>query len=72
MGSIQFSFFKRKNARMCADIHNSATKIKLVLKNEIFSFLDIAMLEDKLETEWNHDMLKLSNMPKNQDIDKII
>ena len=55
-----------------ADIHNSATKIKLVLKNESFSFLDIAMFEDKLETEWKHDMLKLSNMPKNQDNDKII
>ena len=59
--------------RKCvADIHNSATKIKLVLKNESFSFLDIARFEDKLETEWKHDMLKLSNMPKNQDNDKII
>ena len=38
-----------------ADIHNSATKIKLVLKNESFSFLDIARFEDKLETEWKHD-----------------
>ena len=47
-----------------ADIHKSATKIKLVLKNESFSFLDIAMFKGKLETEWKHDMLKLSNMTK--------
>ena len=59
--------------RKCvADIHNSATKIKLVLKKKSFSFLDIARFEEKLETEWKHDMLKLSNMPKNQDNDKII
>ena len=31
MGSVQFSVIKHKNARMCGDIHNSVTKIKLVL-----------------------------------------
>ena len=69
---FNFQFSSAKMRECVADIHNSATKIKLVLKNESFSFLDIAMFEDKLETEWKHDMLKLSNMPKNQDNDRII
>ena len=64
MGSVQFSVIKRKNARLCGGHPQLCHKDKLVLKNESYSFLDIAMFEDKLETEWKHDMLKLSNMTK--------
>ena len=49
---------------MCGGHPQICHKDKTGFKNESFSFLDIAMFEDKLETEWKHDMLKLSNMTK--------